>query len=395
MKGTPLKPRNDLRDLGILLLAGMAVGYGMRYAASRAVARGPARMIDWNLASHYALRISQMSDIPLFNASARRELYLQLVERSEPLIAEYMGARLPHPIKKVMVVDRHGWLEANFISFERLFSPLEALYTDPARQRDLFGILFSHLNSRVVGVQMGVLLGWLAQRVLGQYDLSLLSPEPEAHGALYFVEPNIERIQRQLGVNEYEFRLWLTLHEVSHVFQFEAYPWVRPYFSGLLTQFFGQVSDQLNSLSAGLPELLQQLLNRAQGERHWIMSVLTDEQRRIFDQLQALMSLVEGYSNHLMNAIGGQLLPGFTIIEQRIKQRQQNRPLLEELFNRVTGMDLKLAQYQQGEAFVNAVVAARGIGFMNRVWERAEHLPTMEEIRNPQRWIARMEIAWA
>jgi uncharacterized protein (DUF2342 family) len=96
-----------------------------------------------------------------------------------------------------------------------------------------------------------------------------------------------------------------------------------------------------------------------------------------------------------MNAIGGQLLPGFTLIEQRIKQRQQNRPLIEELFNRITGMDLKLAQYQQGEAFVNAVVAERGIAFMNRVWERAEHLPTMDEIRNPQRWIARMDLRLA
>jgi coenzyme F420 biosynthesis associated uncharacterized protein len=119
--------------------------------------------------------------------------------------------------------------------------------------------------------------------------------------------------------------------------------------------------------------------------------MLTPDQQKAFDQMQALMSLVEGYSNHIMNAIGVQLLPSFHLIEQRVQQRQKNRSLFEELFNRITGMDLKLAQYQQGEAFVNAVAAARGVAFLNRVWERPEHLPTMAEIRDPQRWISRME----
>ena len=126
------------------------------------------------------------------------------------------------------------------------------------------------------------------------------------------------------------------------------------------------------------------------GGQHWIERMLTPEQQRIFDQLQALMSLVEGYSNHIMNAIGEQLLPSFRQIEARVEQRQSNKPLFDEIFNRITGMDLKMAQYKQGEAFVNAVAAARGVEFINRVWERPEHLPTMDEIRNPQRWIARM-----
>lgn len=118
--------------------------------------------------------------------------------------------------------------------------------------------------------------------------------------------------------------------------------------------------------------------------------MLTPEQARIFDQLQALMSLVEGYSNHMMNVIGERLLPSFRQIEERVEQRQSNKPLFEEMFNRITGMDLKLAQYKQGEAFVNAVANARGVEFVNRVWERPEHLPSMDEIRNPQKWIERM-----
>jgi coenzyme F420 biosynthesis associated uncharacterized protein len=226
--------------------------------------------------------------------------------------------------------------------------------------------------------------------VLGQYDLSLLSPDPSIRGALYFVEPNIARTQSLLGVSDEEFRLWIALHETSHVFEFEAFPWVRGYFQELLRQFLGQVSDQLNGLS-NISELVERVrAGRAQG-KHWIELMLTPQQQQIFDRLQALMSLVEGYSNHIMNAIGRDLLPSFEMIEQRVQQRQLNRPVIEEIFNRITGMDLKLAQYRQGEEFINAVVARRGVGFANRVWERPDNLPSMDELRNPERWISRME----
>ncbi|NJM07918.1 hypothetical protein HC891_19600, partial [Candidatus Gracilibacteria bacterium] len=253
--------------------------------------------------------------------------------------------------------------------------------------------LVGDVNGRLLGAQIGALLGYLARRVLGQYDLSLLSPEPNAQGALYYVEPNIARVQTQLGLNDEEFRLWIALHETTHAFEFEAYPWVRAHFNTLLQGYFNELNDQLQDLGSGIGNIINRLMQGQGKNEHWIEMVLTPDQRKVFDQLQALMSLVEGYGNHVMNAVGRQLLPSFAQIEQRVAQRQQNKTLFEQLFNRITGMDLKLAQYQQGEAFVDAVVKARGITFAARVWERAEHLPTIEEIRNPQQWIMRMEQA--
>jgi coenzyme F420 biosynthesis associated uncharacterized protein len=389
----PSKSSSDLRRLGTILLLGVVAGYGARYVASRVsrgAERGPMRLIDWGQARRFALRVSQWEQAAIPDRAARRAQYTRLVERSEPLIAEYLGVRLPQPINRVYVVDRREWLEANFNSFEVLFAPVEELYTRVGVRQGSLGASLGQINSALIGAQMGVLLGFLARRVLGQYDLSLLSPDPQVRGSLYFVEPNISRVQTQLGLSDEDFRLWIALHECTHVFEFEAYPWVRPYFNDLLRQFLGQVSDQLESLGVGLPQLLGRLVGGRSSGRHWIERMLTPEQQRIFDQLQALMSLVEGYSNHIMNAIGGRLLPSFEQIEHRVQQRQQNRPLIEELFNRITGMDLKLAQYQQGEAFVNAVADARGVAFVNRVWDRPENLPTMAEIREPQRWIARM-----
>ncbi|MCG8349258.1 MAG: zinc-dependent metalloprotease [Chloroflexales bacterium] len=389
------QPANDLRRLGTILLLGVVAGAGLRYyIESRARAteeRRKPRLIDWDQARHVALLVSQWEQAPVLDRSKRREQYIRLVQRSEPLISDYLGVRLPQPISRIYVFDRREWLEANFTSFEQLFRPIEEIYERNGSARSALATLFSDFNGRIIGAQIGVLLGFLGRRVLGQYDLSLLSPEPGVNGALYYVEPNIARVQVQLGLNDEDFRLWIALHETTHAFEFEAYPWVRAYFNQLLREYFDQLNEQLENLSNGWVQILSRMAQNWGAGQHWIEMMLTPQQRELFDKIQSLMSLVEGYSNHIMNAIGRQLLPSFDQIERRVAQRQQSKTILEQLFNRLTGMDLKLAQYQQGEAFVNTVVNARGITFASRVWERVENLPTLDEIRNPQRWIARMD----
>lgn len=388
----PVHSSRDMRRLGALIVLALAAGAGVRYIAGRAATNIPRpRMIDWNQARLIGTAVSQTHLAPVVDRIARQDQYLRLVRRSEPLIAEYMGVQLSQPIDRVYVFDRAQWIEANLMSFQALFAPLEEFYTEVSSRQGALAMVVGQVNSQIVGAQMGALIGFLARRVLGQYDLGLLSPDPQMRGALYFVEPNIARVRAQLGLHDEDFRLWITLHETSHVFEFEAFPWVREYFQDLLRQFLGQVTNQFSALGINLTRMIERLVQGEPLDQHWIELMLTPDQQRIFARMQALMSLIEGYSNHIMNAIGGRLLPSYQQIEARIRQRQLRRPILEEAFNRVTGMDLKLAQYQQGEAFINAVVAARGPAFANRVWERAEHLPTMEEIRDPKRWIARME----
>ncbi len=386
----------DLRRIGLYLLLGLVAGTGVRYyIENRArVARTrttPKSLIDWQQARKVALRVSQWEQAPLPNRAARQEQYTRLVKRSEPLIAEYLNVQLPNPIDRVYVFDRREWLEANFASFEELFKPIEEMYSQSSEGRGALSLMFGDINGHLIGAQIGMLLGFLGKRVLGQYDLSLLSPEPSTTGALYYVEPNIARVQTRLQLNDEDFRLWIALHETTHAFEFEAYPWVRDHFRGLLQAYFDSLNSQMSMLGKGLPSIIQRLIQNADKDKHWIEMVLTPEQRRIFEQLQALMSLVEGYSNHIMNAIGSQLLPSFHDIEKRMEQRQRSKTLFEQLFYRITGMDLKMEQYKQGEAFVNAVVAERGISFASQVWECAENLPTLEEIRNPQQWIAYMD----
>ena len=379
------------RRLGAALILAFVAGAGARYLVNRAASSMPRpRMIDWLQARNIGVAVSQSYLAPVVDRAARQEQYRRMVQRSEPLISAYMGVRLPQPIDRIYVFDRTEWIEANLAAFQSLFAPLEELYDEVSARQGMAGILIGQLNSQLIGMQMGALIGFLARRVLGQYDLGLLSPDPDLRGALYFVEPNIARICAQLGLNGDDFRMWIALHETTHVFEFEAFPWVRAYFQDLLRQFIGRVNDQAAMLSVGIMRLIERLLQGQPIDHHWIELMLTPEQREIFSRMQALMSVIEGYSNHIMNAIGAQLLPSYPSIEARVRQRQLRRPLIEEAFNRITGMDLKLAQYQQGEAFINAVVVACGADFANRIWERPENLPTMDEIRAPYRWIARM-----
>lgn len=385
--------QNDLRRFGTALLLGVAAGFAARYyleTRARNSTCPASGLIDWEQARQAALRLSQWEQAPVDDRAFRHEQYARMVALSEPLIADYLGVRLPEPVSRIFVFDRREWLEANIVSFSQLFRPIEEMYEKNGGGRGALGVLMNDVSSKLLGVQIGGLLGYLAQRVLGQYDLSLLSAEATG-GSLYFVEPNIARVQQQLGLSDEDFRLWITLHEMTHAFEFEAYPWVRTYFRELLEQNFALVSGQMLSSGNSLIDMLMRLLQGIGSGQHWIETVLTPEQRAVFDRIQALMSLIEGYGNHVMNAVGRRLLPSFNQIEQQIAQRQRQRTLLDQMVFRLTGLDLKLAQYQQGEAFVNAVVAARGVQFASRVWERPENLPSMDEIRNPGQWIVRMD----
>lgn len=392
------KPTQDLRRLGTVLLAGAVAGVGLSYVASRrrpapeTTTTGETRLIDWQMVRRIAVKTSQSQAHPVRKRAEMQALYTDMVRRSEPLIAEYLGVALPQPVERIEVVDRAQWLDANISSFREMFGFIEDIYRNYTRPRTVGTQVAASMNQRVASVQVGVLLGILGRKVLGQYDLSLLAPERN-QGALYFVEPNIALVQNGLGLDAYDFRLWIALHETTHAYEFEAYPWVRGHFNGLLRRFFDLFSEQLQGLQGGLGAFIARIREQRGTGQHWMEMIQTPKQRELFQELQALMSLVEGYSNHIMNAIGEQVLPNFAVIEKRIEERKGRKSIFDQLFNRITGMDLKLAQYAEGQKFVDTVVGARDIRFANKVWERAENLPSIAEIRQPMSWVARMESA--
>jgi coenzyme F420 biosynthesis associated uncharacterized protein len=274
---------------------------------------------------------------------------------------------------------------------------LESLNPHQDSQSTVAAALWGGASQKVISAEVGLLLGYLARRVLGQYDLALLGREPVTTGKLYFVEPNISAIERNLMLPRDDFRMWLALHETTHAFEFEAHPWLRDHFNSLLERYIAFLREDAEQLRRRGLGGLRVFVDRARAPRDgedgsagWLEALMTPEQRQVFAELQAMMCVVEGYSNHVMNAVGRDLLPTYALISRKFEQRQRQRSAAEQLFARLTGLSVKLEQYRLGEAFVNRVVAERGHQAARRLWDGPEHLPTMDEIRRPEAWLARV-----
>jgi putative hydrolase len=148
---------------------------------------------------------------------------------------------------------------------------------------------------------------------------------------------------------------------------------------------------QVKNGNGSLGGFVGNAMDRLLGGGTILEALLPPEQRQLVNQLQAVMSLLEGYSTHVMNAVGKQLLPHFEEIEERVEARSKRKSAAELLFLRLTGLQMKLDQYRLGNAFVSFIEKERGITFMNRVWDGPENLPSDEEIHDPALWIRRME----
>lgn len=380
--------------LGTGLLLGIAAA--LLWAAGRRYSQlAPPRLINWDLVRRTALGLCRPT--PTLPAAITAELarrYADRVRQSEQLIAAYTGQSLPLPMNAIFVFDRPGWLAANIASFQQLFEPVEELYARLWTEKPVGTHMFGGLGQLFLSGQLGLLLGYLAQRVLGQYDLALLGKGPIVTGRLYFVEPNIAQLQQALSLDPEEFRFWISLHEATHAYEFEAHPWLRDYMNGLLTSYFESLSQDFLGLEGQGPSLVS-LVRRVGGNlfrsKHFLELIMTSQQRQIFHQLQALMCLLEGYSNHVMHQVGRARLRSYALLKRRFEERLRWRPPSERLFIKLSGLDLKLKQYELGESFVNEVVRRRGLAFANLAWQAPQHLPTLEEISHPGQWMRRME----
>ncbi len=381
-------------DLTRAAMRGLVLGTvaGFLYVASRRTVGEPPRLIQWDRARAIARGMVRRDQGAAVIAMGTADEYRAMVRRSEDVIGQYLNQTLPLPLSNVETFDRFQWIDANISSFQKLFEPLESMNRDALRNATIGTHFFGEINQVVLSGQLGLLLGYLARRVLGQYDTALLGKEPVTTGRLYFVEPNIATSEQRLRLDGRQFRMWIALHETTHAYEFEAHPWLRDYMNDLLGQYFDSVGRDLGRFAvgpggmAGIAQRVWQNLPRTQTA---IELFMTDEQKDIFQKLQALMCLLEGYSNHVMDVVGEGLLDTYPLMKKRFEARNEQRPFGDRLFTRLTGLDLKMEQYRLGERFVNSLVRQVGIDCFNRIWEGPSNLPTLAEIYEPERWLSR------
>ncbi|MBI2322459.1 MAG: zinc-dependent metalloprotease [Chloroflexi bacterium] len=372
------------------LALGLALGALWRAGHRYAAAPLPG-LVSWPVVRATALAFCRR-DRAAAPAPAVAAAYERRVATSVQLVARYVGTRLPQPLDKVHVLSRAGWIEANLVGLRQLLDPL-ADASRAGEPKSVGNHASSGATQMLLSLQLGVLLGFLARRVLGQYDLALLGSEPVVQGRLYFVEANIAALEQRLGLPAEDFRLWIALHETTHAFEFEAHPWLREHLAGLLRRYLQSLGPDVLSwrpTRAGQWAMLARLAGNALQSRYVVEIVMSPEQREVFRAVQAAMAVLEGFSNHVMDRVGAGLIADYPDLRARFERRLTERGLLERLAQQLTGLHVKLEQYVLGERFVNAVVERLGIAGANLLLSGPSALPTLDELHEPQSWLARV-----
>lgn len=384
--------RRDRRwQAGFLL--GSAIGAAATVLGRRAERAARRGLVDWGSVERIAIRRASKAPGGLSPLELRAAdgAYREAMARVVPRLAEALGTQLPGVVERSAVVDRAGWIRANVGTFRTLISRMEDELLDQVVPEGggLTRATMALANRWVTSQQLGYLLGFMGTRVLGQYDIALLSAEAQ-DGRLLFVEENVRGTAHALGIPVAPFRTWIALHETTHAFEFEAHPWLRPYIASRLERQLSMFSGNASTLGRDTLRAIGRTLRGEAAGEHWMEALMGEEQRRLFRETQAVMSLLEGFSDYVMDEVGRGLVEDVEKISARFHERRQRRSGFERAVLRLTGMDLKLEQYAKGERFVRAVAEARGRGALARIWDGPESLPSSEEIAEPKRWIERV-----
>ena len=355
------------RSLGRSALYGVLFGLATAAVAEAVRPRGGTTvLVDWDEVKRTAT--SRMGNATLDRSAlaAAASSYHALASKLESHLLNFVG---PLPRSETMprfeAIDREGWVDLNLTILRRVVDPVLEAGRMP-------NSLVVEVGKAGVDRYVGYMLAFLGSRVLGQYDPQLMAAEPIGAEGLYLVEPNVVAWQQHANLPDEDLRRWLILHEMTHAWQFAAHPWLRRYMEESMQELIDTVTTKGPAVT-----------------RLAAFAGVLPAQWRVMRKVQSTMSVVEGYSNLVMNQLGRKLLPGFDRLEQAYRERSDSKNGIEVLIWKLTGLELKLQQYKRGEAFCQAVYDQHGMQTLNRVWEGPEMMPTLKELANPALWYHR------
>ena len=341
-------------------------------------------MIDWIIAKRIATFVAGTGD-----AQAPTADLATLAAEAESRVVAYTGLEPAKPLPPPEGITRQEWIAANLDSMRLLLDPVLKRAGDnlgPLRPAVEIGM------GIILSTEVGVVLGYLGQRVLGQYELVLLDEAVEDRPPrLLFVLPNLGHAVQAFGAEEQQFMTWVTLHEVTHAVQFAGVPWLHPHVAGLVRELLKSAEVRLETprkLHIPSTDEVKRVLGHLRNG-DLISIVTTTPEREIFDRVQAVMAVIEGHAEHVMDAVAPDLLPSLPKLRAALDRRRRSQSGLSRLVARLLGLELKVRQYEQGKFFCDEIVRERGPGALHHVWSSPEALPTLVELRDPAAWMAR------
>lgn len=357
-------------------------------------------LINWELAASAAARLTPPG--PSLSAQEIGEAVDQLRGAADASVAHVhhitgLDAARDLRDSSVLVVDRASWARANTQSFAVMLKP--AIERMLENRKGTISPGAASVSGAITGSQLGAVLAFLSSKVLGQYDpfaaLAEGSTAPSG-GRLLLVAPNIISVERELNVTPEDFRLWVCLHEQTHRVQFAAAPWLRHHMlneiDNLSSHLLGNVDSLMERASAAARSLKDRTASAdTTPGRGAILDLLQKpEEKAALSHLTAVMSLLEGHANVVMDEVDASIVPSVKTIRQRFNERGKDRGVIEKFIRNLLGLDAKMRQYSDGAKFVRAVVEVAGMDGFNRVWDAAGNLPTEPEIHDAKIWLDRM-----
>lgn len=345
--------------------------------------------VDWGLAEKVAVRAAGKEPFAeSYHYASLTADFQELTPLAEEQVAAATGLRSAAGAARARVTDRQGWVRANVASFQRLLRPITVRLDE-----QIGGGPLAPITSRVAGAEVGMVLGWMSSRVLGQYDLLVIEDEnPLDQDIVYFVGPNVLGLEKRFAFPPREFRHWLALHEVTHRAQFTGVPWMREHFLGLVQQTMDAVDPDPKRFLDALGRLADDVrTGKNPLDDGGIMAVFASpEQKGVLDQVAGLMSLLEGHGDVTMDRAGADQIPSAERFGKVLRQRREQGNPAAKLLQKLLGLEAKMKQYEQGERFIEVVEREGGTELLDRAWIDPANLPSIAEIRAPETWISRV-----
>ena len=337
-------------------------------------------MVDWQTAVTVGARVA--GEGPTVDAAEAMAAVAELragAERSTGLVRDFTGLQAGERTAPVLVVDRAGWVQANAAAFALIIDPIADKL---AEKKGPPSGLTQAVGSKITGAEVGLLLGFLGSKVLGQFD-----PFFEPSGRLLLVAPNIVHVEREIGADPSDFRLWVCLHEETHRVQFTAVPWMRDH-------LFAQMQAIVDSVEPAklTDDLVKRITEAFRGDSSTsLLDVMSSpQQKEILDRVTGIMSLLEGHADVVMDDVGPSVISSVATIRKKFNSRRKGVGVMDKMLRRLMGLDAKMAQYRDGAKFVRTVVDKVGMDEFNAVWAGPENLPSKSEIHDPASWMTRV-----
>ncbi len=379
-------------DLALILAAAGTVGLVAGRLRSRGRDRGQS-FIQWSLGGTMATALARTGKREAITPALSQH-YRELSQQSVQEVRDYLSQPQASFAENAHAIDRVAWVRLNLGNYRRLVKPLDRALYELSESSGSLGHSMALAAGPITALELGGLLGMLSHRVLAQYDFVPADQLADRQPSILFLHGNINTAAARLGVEPLQFQHWIALHEVTHAYQFEDNPWVPDHFELLITGYLTSIVDELTQMRSNRQltrALLQRMRERPRG-RFLLETLMSPRQREAFREIQAFMSLNEGYSTFLMNAVGRTVIADFEQIHARFSARQANENLFGRLLATLTGLSIKREQYRAGEAFVETVVREAGLRAMQVAWAAPQNLPTLDEIYRPADWLHRLEL---